>query len=288
MPWGWGEIIMSDEFVPRPGVEVQLDKFQGPLDLLLHLIQRDEIDIRDIPIAHITQQFLHYLEMMRLLDLEISGEFLVMAATLMRIKARTLLPVEEPIEGEELDPREELVRRLLEYKQYKEVAGTLRDKEQKRSLVYERGQTPTDIDGGPLPLASVTLFDLLDALDRVLTKMPERNLLEMEAEAYDIEDKMALLAGMVRDTGRLSFGGMLAECRTRMEVIVTFLALLELLRMGRVTVAQDEPFGEIWLEVAAELPLPPGEAVATLPVAGARPETRKQEPAEPAGEDQSG
>jgi len=283
---------MSDEFVPRPGVEVQLEKFQGPLDLLLHLIHRDEIDIRDIPIAHITQQFLHYLEMMRLLDLEISGEFLVMAASLMRIKARLLLPTEEPLEGEELDPREELVRRLLEYKQFKEVAGTLRDKEQKRSLLYERGQTATDGDAGPLPLASVTLFDLLDALDRVLTKLPERNVIEMEAEAYDLEEKMALLGGMVRDTGRLSFGRVLGECRSRLEVIVTFLALLELLRMGRVTVNQDGPFGEIWLEVAEELPLPVGGAGEELPLSAApepsEPETKTPAPPESAGEDQSG
>ena len=98
------------------GYEVKLERFEGPLDLLLHLIQRDEIDIYDIPIAHITQQFLHYLEIMRLLDLEVSGEFLVMAATLMLIKARMLLPVHEPGEEEEADPREELVQRLLEYR----------------------------------------------------------------------------------------------------------------------------------------------------------------------------
>jgi segregation and condensation protein A len=283
---------MNEEIGSRPGVEVTLDKFQGPLDLLLHLIQRDEIDIRDIPIAHITQQFLHYLEMMRLLDLEISGEFLVMAATLMRIKARLLLPTAEPIEGEELDPREELVRRLIEYKQFKEAAGTLRDKEEKRSLLYERGQTPTDGDAGPLPLASVTLFDLLDALDRVLTKLPERNVIQMEAEAYDLEEKMALLGGMVRDAGRLSFGRVMGECRSRMEVIVTFLALLELLRSGRVTVAQDGPFGEIWLEMQKDLPLPVSSAGEELPLQGApeqpKPETGTPVPPESAGEDQSG
>jgi segregation and condensation protein A len=283
---------MSEEIGSRPGVEVTLEKFQGPLDLLLHLIARDEIDIRDIPIAHITQQFLHYLEMMRLLDLEVSGEFLVMAATLMRIKARLLLPTEEPPEGDELDPREELVRRLLEYKQYKEVAGTLRDKEQKRSLIYERGQIPADSETGPLPLASVTLFDLLDALDRVLTRMPERNVIEMEAEQYDVEEKMALVAGMVRDSQRLAFDRVLSDCRSRMEVIVTFLALLELLRMGRVIISQRQPFGDIWLELPAEEPLPVGREgagwQAQEKAKPPEPEEAGEEMPETGGEDQRG
>ena len=229
------------------GLPVKLEKFEGPLDLLLHLIQRDEIDIRDIPIAHITQQFLHYLEMMRLLDLEVSGEFLVMAATLMRIKARMLLPVEEPLEGEEADPREELVRRLLEYRQFKEAAGTLREREEKRGLLYERGFLPPDENAGPLPLASVTLFDLLDALDRVLVRLPEKSVFEMERQVFDIEDKMALLAGLAREAGRVSFEMVMSECTSRIEIIVSFLAVLELLRTGRMVAEQDEPFGPIWL-----------------------------------------
>jgi len=236
----------------RPGMDVKLEKFEGPLDLLLHLIKRDEIDIYDIPIAHITQQFLHYLEIMRLLDLEVSGEFLVMAATLMRIKARMLLPVPEPGEEEEGDPREELVQRLLEYRQFKEAAGTLREREEKRRLLFERGMTPDEEDAGPLPLAPVNLFALLDALDRVLARLPERNVLEMSGEAYDIEDKMALLVTRARRAGRLSFTLLLEECKSRLEVIVTFLALLELLKMGRLTVEQAGPFGDIWVEPRPE------------------------------------
>ena len=236
----------------RPSVEIKLEKFEGPLDLLLHLIQRDEVDIYDIPIAHITQQFLRYLEMMRLLDLEVSGEFLVVAATLMRIKARMLLPQPTYGEEEEKDPREELVQRLLEYRQYKEAADGLKDKEAHRREMFERGIVPDESEAGPLPLAQVSLFALLDALDRVLARLPERNVLEMTGEAYDIEDKMGLLLQRTRRAGRMSFTLLLEECRSRIEAIVTLLALLELLKMARLRVEQGTPFGEIWVEPAPD------------------------------------
>jgi segregation and condensation protein A len=262
---------VSQSPLGRPGVEVKLEKFEGPLDLLLHLIKRDEIDIYDIPIAHITQQFLHYLEIMRMLDLEVSGEFLVVAATLMRIKARMLLPVHEPGEEEEADPREELVQRLLEYRQFKEAAGTLKEREEHRRLLYERGLVPDEEDAGPLPLAPVNLFVLLDALDRVLARLPERNVLEMSGEAYDIEDKMALLLMRARRAGRLSFTLLLEECKSRLEIIVTFLALLELLKMARLTVEQEAAFGEIWVEPRPD-PLVGEDATApTAPAAPAAP-----------------
>jgi segregation and condensation protein A len=236
----------------RPSVEIKLEKFEGPLDLLLHLIQRDEVDIYDIPIAHITQQFLRYLEMMRLLDLEVSGEFLVMAATLMRIKARMLLPQPTYGEEEEKDPREELVQRLLEYRQYKEAADGLKGREERRREMFERGIVPDESEAGPLPLAAVSLFALLDALDRVLARLPERNVLEMTGEAYDIEDKMGLLLQRTRRAGRMSFTLLLEECRSRIEAIVTLLALLELLKMARLRVEQGSPFGEIWVEPAPD------------------------------------
>ena len=154
---------------------VKLARFEGPLDLLLHLIKRDEIDIYDIPIAHITQQYLAYIELMRALDLEVAGEFLVMAATLMRIKAKMLLPL--PAVGEEEeegDPREELVQRLIEYRQFKEAAETLKSSEGERRLLFERGMVPGEDEAGPLPLAPATLFDLLDALNRVMSRVPEQ------------------------------------------------------------------------------------------------------------------
>ena len=225
---------------------VRLPRFEGPLDLLLHLIKRDEIDIYDIPIAHITQQYLEYIELMRSLDLEVAGEFLVMAATLMRIKAKMLLPL--PAVGEEEeegDPREELVQRLIEYRQFKEAASTLKVREEERRLLFERGMLPGADEAGPLPLAPATLFDLLDALNRVMLRMPEQAVYDVRAEAYDVEDKMSLIARTVAELGSVTFNTLMQACRARAEVIVTFIALLELVKLGQVGVAQAEPFGDI-------------------------------------------
>src|SRR5712692_9624587 len=211
----------------RQTVTIKLARFEGPLDLLLHLIKRDEIDIYDIPIAHITQQYLVYIELMRSLDLEVAGEFLVMAATLMRIKAKMLLPLPQVGEEEdEGDPREELVLRLVEYRQFKEAAETLKSKEAERRLLYERGMVPGEDEMGPRPLAPATLFDLLDALNHVLARLPERAIYEVQGEIYDVEDKMALIASTVAEKGEASFSELLLRCRARTEMIVTFMALL--------------------------------------------------------------
>ena len=234
------------------GYEVKLERFEGPLDLLLHLIQRDEIDIYDIPIAHITRQYLEYIEIMRMLDLDVAGEFLVMAATLMRIKAKMLLPAPPSLAEDEIDPRDELVQRLLEYRQFKEASGTLKEREEARRLSYERGRVPGDEEAGPLPLAPATLFHLLDALNRVLIRLPAKTVLELEAEAYDIEEKIARIQSRVLIAGRLSFETLLSECRNRLEMIVTFLALLELLKLNRLVVVQAGAFGEIELSAPLE------------------------------------
>ena len=246
--------------------EVKLERFEGPLDLLLHLIQRDEIDIYDIPIARITQQYLNYIELMRLLDLDVAGEFLVMAATLMRIKAKMLLPTPPPGEEEEIDPRDELVQRLLEYRQFKEASTTLKSREERRRLEYERGMIPGDEEAGPLPLAPATLFHLLDALNRVLARLPARTVMELEGEAYDIEEKIERIHSRVRVAGRMSFETLLSECRSRLEMIVTFLALLELLKLNRLSASQQGTFGEIVLEPSdgetpsgLEAPAAPGD-----------------------------
>lgn len=227
-------------------VMVKLVRFEGPLDLLLHLIKRDEIDIYDIPIAHITQQYLTYIELMRSLDLDVAGEFLVMAATLMRIKAKMLLPL--PAVGEEEeegDPREELVQRLVEYRQFKEAAGTLKSREEERRLLFERGMVPGADEAGPLPLAPATLFDLLEALNRVMLRIPEQAVYDIRSDAYDVEDKMSLIARTVAELGSVSFLKLMQQCRARAEVIVTFIALLELVKLGQVVVTQAEPFGDI-------------------------------------------
>lgn len=231
---------------PRASVTFKLPRFEGPLDLLLHLIKRDEIDIYDIPIAHITKQYLETLEIMRALDLEVAGEFLVMAATLMRIKAKMLLPLPKSDEDEdEGDPREELVQRLLEYRLYKEASETLKGHEGERRALYERGLVPAEDELGPLPLAPATLFDLLDALNRVLARRPERAVYEVRTEAFDIEDKMSLIARTVAEDGRLLFSTIMLQARARMEIVVSFMALLELVKLGQIVVVQDANFADI-------------------------------------------
>jgi segregation and condensation protein A len=237
-----------DEIPRRPAgapVVVKLARFEGPLDLLLHLIKRDEIDIYDIPIAHITQQYLAYLDLMRALDLEVAGEFLVMAATLMRIKARMLLPAPSVDEEEEGDPREELVQRLVEYRQYKEAAGTLKLREEERRLLFERGMLPGDDEAGPLPLAPASLFDLLDAFHRVMARLPETAVYDVRAEVYDVDEKMTVIARAVAEEGTVLFSALLTRCRTRLEMVVVFVALLELIKLGQVCVVQAEHFDDI-------------------------------------------
>ncbi|HKQ57284.1 MAG TPA: segregation/condensation protein A [Candidatus Eisenbacteria bacterium] len=238
---------------PTNSVMIKVARFEGPLDLLLHLIKRDEIDIYDIPIAHITQQYLSYIELMRQLDLDVAGEFLVMAATLMRIKAKMLLPL--PAVGEEEDegdPREELVQRLVEYRQFKEAAGIFKTHEEERRLLFERGMLPGADEAGPLPLAPATLFDLLDALNRVMLRIPEQQVYDVRSETYDVEEKMSLIARTVAELGEVSFAKLMEQCRARAEVIVTFIALLELVKLGTVGVTQPEPFGDI--QIVARTP----------------------------------
>ncbi len=231
---------------PRPTVTFKLPRFEGPLDLLLHLIKRDEIDIYDIPIAHITKQYLETLELMRALDLDVAGEFLVMAATLMRIKAKMLLPLPRSDEEEdEGDPREELVQRLLEYRLYKEASESLKSQEGERRGLFERGMVPTEDDAGPLPLAPATLFDLLEALNRVLARRPERVVYEVRTDVYDIEDKMSFIARTVAEDGRLRFSDLMSSARARMEIVVSFMALLELVKLGTIVVVQEANFAEI-------------------------------------------
>jgi segregation and condensation protein A len=230
----------------RPGVTFKLPRFEGPLDLLLHLIKRDEVDIHDIPIAHITKQYLQYIELMRMLDLEVAGEFLVMAATLMRIKAKMLLPLPSTAdEEEEGDPREELVQRLMEYRLYKEAAVGLGESEVVRRALHERGNPPTEDDAGPLPLAPATLFDLLGALQRVMSRRTEQPVYSVETEGYDIEEMMSLLARTVAEEGQLRFSEVMLRARARMEIIVSFMALLELIKLGTVTCVQEANFADI-------------------------------------------
>lgn len=230
-------------------IKVTLPVFDGPLDLLLHLIRRDEINIYDIPIAHITEQYLGYIGMMRLLDLEVAGEFLVMAASLMRIKARMLLPPApgQAEEDEEGDPRDELVRQLLEYRQFKEAAGRLQGAEDTRRRLFERGYVPPVGGDEPPELAPVSLFTLIDVLKDVLARVGEEFFHEVILEEVSLEEKINLIEDELQSRGRVLFRDLLERFPRRMHAVVTLMATLELARLGRLAVRQESLFGEIWL-----------------------------------------
>lgn len=240
----------------RSSIRVRVPAFEGPLDLLLHLIQRDELDIRDIPIAKITREYLETLELMRELDLEVAGEFLVMAATLMRIKARMLLPPAVSEEEEE-DPREGLVRQLLEYSRFKEAALGLGSLEAERRLHWERG-APAQLEDPDAPesreLLPVSMFRLLDALKTVLSRQAPPLVHTVQAESISLEEAMGLMETQLRARPKLLFEELLESFWTRLEKITAFLGLLELLKLGSIQATQETLFGPIWIEWRGDAP----------------------------------
>ncbi len=236
---------MSEEY------KVKLEVFEGPLDLLLYLIRKNEVDIYDIPIERITKQYMEYLGLMRMLDLEIAGEFLVMAATLMVIKSRTLLPVEERPEllddGQEDDPRWELIRQLVEYKKFKDVAAHLQKREHELENVFAR--RPVEIEAlndDSLDLGELSIFDLINAFNETLKRAAAReDLREIFEEKFTVADKIQWILAILQEKATLLFSKLFEHAATRTEIVVTFLALLELIRMKQLRVRQGEHFGEI-------------------------------------------
>lgn len=233
------------------GYTVRLDSFEGPLDLLLQLIEKQEIDIHDIPIAQITEQYLAHLEEMRRLDLDVTSEFVVLAAQLIDIKARMLLPPDpQPGEGEEeeADPREELVRRLLEYRQYKEAARYLAELAEAHGGRYPRLREAVEPLAGELRgLENVTLDDLVRAFAAVLESVRETPVVVRPEQVTVAERMEAILQLLAATDGPVTFRACFSGQATRMEIVVTFLALLELIRQGKVRVRQERAFGEIVL-----------------------------------------
>jgi len=234
--------------------KVKLSTFEGPLDLLLHLIDKDQINIYDIPIAQITSQYLSYLGQMQELDMDVASEFLVMAATLVSIKARMLLPRSsgrQEAAGEGPDPREELVQRLLEYRKFKEVASYLKDRERQAGKVYTRKNSIElyqHLFKPRHPLGGVTMEDLLQCLQQVLQRaaagltVPE----EITREEIQVPEKMRqLMAKLLLYPQGILFSRLFGEKAGRSEIIVTFLAILELLKCGQIKALQNETFGEI-------------------------------------------
>jgi segregation and condensation protein A len=229
---------------------VQLEIFEGPLDLLLHLIKKNEVSITDIPIASITEQYLATLELMETLSLDVAGEFLVMAATLIHIKSRMLLPAgaDEEDEDEGDDPRDELVRRLLDYQRFKDAADQLEQREILSRDVFVRSATPVEEAAAPT-FRELSVFELLNALRRVIDRLPKDVFHQVEL----VREKMTLLLDKLRAQGRILFEELFNEAMTRMDVVVTFLAMLELVKVRAVRIFQEELTGPIIIEAAASM-----------------------------------
>lgn len=228
---------------------VKVPVFEGPLDLLLHLIKQDKIDIYDIPIAQITGQYLRYIEIMKELNLEIASEFLVMAATLIYIKSRMLLPPDETIETEEQeDPRAGLVQKLLEYQAFKEASATLRERESIWTNVFAREPAKADdLAAEPEPyLFEVNVFDLVGAFQKMLKKAPPEAI-SISRETLTVKDKIAFILEKMEEEHTTRFDSLFSEDGSRVELIVTFLALLEILRLGLVRAYQEAEFGTLWI-----------------------------------------
>jgi segregation and condensation protein A len=230
--------------------KVKLDIFEGPLDLLLYLIKKDEIDIYDIPIERITRQYLEYLDAFKILDLDVAGDFVVMAANLIYIKSRSLLPkdMQPPEEGaEETDPRWELVRQLIEYKKFKDAAAHLQMRELDQEGRFTRLATEAEAPA-ERPLEEVSIFDLINAFNTALKRITKpEDLREIFEENFTVSDKIDLIMKMTAARVALRFSELFAVVASRTEVVVTFLALLELVRLKQVRAQQNQEFGEIEL-----------------------------------------
>ena len=227
---------------------VRLINFEGPLDLLLHLIKKNEMNVYDIPISAVTQQYLEYLDLMQEMNLEVAGEFLVMAATLIHIKSRMLLPRPDPTqEDPEEDPRDALIRRLVEHQRFKAAAELLHEKEIQRSAMWTRADGPVaDVVGeAPEPEIEVDLFSLMAAFRQVLERARARPRVLLPPEQIPFETRIEQLLERLSETDACGFEDLFADVQTRAGMIVTFLALLEMIRLKLVRVFQQASFGAI-------------------------------------------
>ncbi|MEZ4598932.1 MAG: segregation/condensation protein A [Syntrophotaleaceae bacterium] len=235
--------------------EIELESFKGPLDLLLHLIKKNEMDIYDIPIAEITSQYLAAVDAMQSLNLEVAGEFLVMAATLLHIKSRMLLPknpVEEP-EEEEVDPRTELVQRLLEYQKYRDAAESLdRLPLLERDVFVRKGEELPEAAGEEETenLGAIGLFELMEAFQQLLREKGEPACHEVEMESVSLADRIQVILDSLARRRQLSFRELLTGTFGRGEIVVTFLAMLELVKLRMLRLMQNNRCGTIWLYAA--------------------------------------
>jgi segregation and condensation protein A len=230
--------------------KVKLEIFEGPLDLLLYLIKQDEIDIYEISLERITSQYLEYLQAFKELNIDIAGEFIVMAANLIYLKSRSLLPVDQQPPDEEAaedDPRWDLIRQLIEYKKFKEAASQLRDRALEQERMFVRaGAGLGEVAHAPLPLGEVGIFQLINALQTVIKRVDAReDLREVFGEHFTVSDKIESILRQVASGVTLKFSELFAQMASRVEIVVTFLALLELIRLKQVRASQPHPFDEI-------------------------------------------
>lgn len=237
---------------------IVLPQFEGPFDLLLFFIERDELDIHDIPISKITKEFLEYIRQAEEMNIDLASEFILVAATLMRIKAKLLLPRKEiDEEGNEIDPRDELVNRLLEYKRYKSVLNQFRGMEQTRGEREQRGNVNNELRKiaetalVDMELESVTLFKLMKTFERVMQRMEEsknKTIHKVYTYAYTIRNQQIFIINMLRLGERKEFSEVFGACKDRMHAVITFLGLLELLNMEKVTMIDRPGTNNFWLE----------------------------------------
>lgn len=235
--------------------KVELDQFQGPLDLLLYFIRRDEIDINDIPIAKITAEYLQIVEDMKSMNLSIAGEFILMAATLMRIKSKMLLPRPDLDDlGEPIDPRTELVQQLIEYKKYKDIADNLSEKWEALSYQHERTLTQSidEIDEEINYLKEVSVFELAKHFKEVMDRAPEINPYEVDLNTLDLSDKKQYILSSFDGRGILSFEHLLKSCKSKLEVVITFIALLDLVQQFKIAVLQSSLFEDIEIHLLSK------------------------------------
>ena len=230
---------------------IRLECFEGPMDLLMHLIEKNKINIYDIPIASLTEQYMGYLDKMREFNMEIASEFIIMAATLLQIKSRMLLPkLPKKVEEEEIDPRQELIDRILEYRRFKEVSTVLSDMQEKQEYFFAR--EPMELPQRHLPPAQLSLNELLEAFKKVMTAKVEAKIPQVlvEPEVFSVEDKMELLLSLLnRLDGKMLFSDAFNSDNSKSELITTFLAMLELIKLKSIVVMQAGSFEEIYISI---------------------------------------
>ena len=223
--------------------KIKLNHFEGPLDLLLFFIKRDELNIYDIPISYITKEFLGYVNLIKMLDLEVAGDFILMASTLMHIKVRMLLPKEIDEKGEEIDPRSDLVKALLEYKRYKEMSDELGFFETAQRKISYRGYYTLDPKEAPPELdtllKNITVYDLAKAFRKAIDNVKKEFVHEIEKVSVSIDEQIAFVLALVSGAKEISFIEIVRDMHERIRIVVTFVALLELAKMGQIGIKES-------------------------------------------------